>query len=252
MSADIHIDFVSYTGERPRESHRHVQVLLATEGGMEIEVSGRSGRLNTELGAFVPAGAPHSQLAEQRNSFLLLNCEQWALASPLSTVLAHRIFFPISPAARHLINYMTEARQGGFPLSPLAEHWTQLLMGSFIPLSSHLPDSRLAKLASLVESSLDSPWTIEEMARRVALSPSRLHALFQEKMNTTPFDWLTDLKIRHVRKWLGGTDIPIAELAQRVGYSDQSALTRVMRRVTGETPAACRKQLQELWSKSQE
>lgn len=252
MNRDIHIDFISYSGERPRESHLHAQILLATEGGMDIEIAGRTERLSEGLGAFVPPGVPHSQLAEKHNNFLLLNCAQTAFDSPLTQNLANRVFFPISPPVRQLINYAIEAKQSGLPLAPLAEHWMQLLLGSFIPHSPACIDSRLMKLARLVESSLDSPWTVEEMARHVSLSPSRLHALFQEKMNTTPQDWITELKIRQVQKWLARTDLSIADLAQRAGYSDQSVLTRVMRRVTGLTPGAYRKQQQELWSKSQE
>lgn len=251
MSRDIQIDFISYSGERPRESHPHAQILLATEGGMEIEIAGRAEKLSEGLGAFVPPGALHSQLAERRNNFLLLNYAQTAFHDIAARSLAHRVFFPISPPVRQLINYAVEARQSGLPLAPLAEHWTQLLFCSVAPPAPAVTDYRLAKLAGLVESSLDASWTVEEMARHACLSPSRLHALFQEKMNTTPQDWLTELKMKHVQKWLAATDLSIADLAQRVGYADQSALTRAMRRITGLTPGAYRKQQQELWSKSQ-
>lgn len=252
MSNEIHIDFISYSGERPRESHLYAQILVAAKGGMEMEIAGRAGKLSTELGAFVPPGAPHSQLAMQQNSFLLLNCPQQTFGSPLTEFLANRIFLPISPPVRQLINFVEAVKQEGLPLAPLAENWTQLLLGSIIPHAPSLLDARIVKLEAAVKGSLDLPWTVEDMARRISLSPSRLYALFQEKMNTTPQNWLTDLKIRQVQKWLVRTDLPIAELAQRVGYSDQSALTKVMRRVTGKTPSVYRKQQQEFWPKGQE
>ena len=49
-------------------------------------------------------------------------------------------------------------------------------------------------------------------------------------------------RIGHVRKWLAESDLPIADLALRAGYADQSALTRAMQRLTGLTPAAYRRQ----------
>ena len=79
------------------------------------------------------------------------------------------------------------------------------------------------------------------MARRIGLSPSRLHALFRSEWGTSPQAWLAERRIRRVQTWLAASDAPIAELAQRAGYADQSALTRAMQRLTGLTPAAYRK-----------
>jgi AraC-like DNA-binding protein len=45
-----------------------------------------------------------------------------------------------------------------------------------------------------------------------------------------------------VRRLLSSTDLSIAELAYRLGYADQSALTRAMRKAIGLTPAAYRRQ----------
>lgn len=248
---DIRIDFLTFSGVRPLETHRYSQFLIAMEGGMEIEIAGRASKLDEGLGAFVAPGVPHTQLADRHNRFIRLNCDPGAFDSPMFEYLANRVFLPVSPPVQHLLRYATEAQREGLPLAALSEHWTRLLVRSIVPCPGP-PDSRLAKLAALVEASPDAPWTVQEMARRAAVSPSRLYALFQEKLRTTPQDWLTELRINKVRQWLAETDLSIAELAQRAGYSDQSALTRVMRRVTGLTPGAYRKQRQELWSKDQE
>ncbi|MFQ8887319.1 MAG: helix-turn-helix domain-containing protein [Bilophila wadsworthia] len=41
----------------------------------------------------------------------------------------------------------------------------------------------------------------------------------------SPQAWLAERRIGHVRKWLAESDLPIADLALRAGYADQSALT---------------------------
>ncbi|MFR4118588.1 MAG: helix-turn-helix domain-containing protein [Bilophila wadsworthia] len=58
----------------------------------------------------------------------------------------------------------------------------------------------------------------------------------------SPQAWLAERRIGHVRKGLAESDLPIADLALRAGYADQSALTRAMQRLTGLTPAAYRRQ----------
>lgn len=72
--------------------------------------------------------------------------------------------------------------------------------------------------------------------------PSRLHALSRSEWGLSPQAWLAERRIGHVRKWLTESDLPIADLALRAGYADQSALTRAMQRLTGLTPAAYRRQ----------
>jgi len=110
-----------------------------------------------------------------------------------------------------------------------------------LALDTPRPASRLAALMARVEADPGQPWTTEAMAVATGLSVSRLHALFREERDTSPHAWLLDLRLARVRTWLAQTGLPIAELALRAGFSEQSALTRAMRRATGQTPAQYRR-----------
>ena len=74
------------------------------------------------------------------------------------------------------------------------------------------------------------------------LSRTRLHALFRERLGTSPHAFLVDLRVRTARRLLEGTALPIAEIAVRCGFADQNALTRWCRRSGGLTPALIREQ----------
>jgi len=50
------------------------------------------------------------------------------------------------------------------------------------------------------------------------------------------------LRLRWARHLLRSTPLPISTVAQRAGYSEQSALTRALRRETGRTPSMWRRQ----------
>lgn len=242
----LELSFHSFTGLRPKETHTHAQFLLAMEGGMEIEVGGVTTKLDTARCAFVPTGVIHTQLAKEKNSFIRVNCGEMALGLPLSQYLGDRFFLPVSEAARQLISFAEKAQHEQMSLDLMVDHWMRLLLASLSGNPQFLPDSRLARLTAYVERTLDFPWTVREMSNKAGMSPSRLHALFQECLHTTPQDWLAAQRIKKVQQWLAQTDLSIAELAQRAGYSDQSALTRTMRRLTGQTPAAFRREQWEL------
>ena len=79
------------------------------------------------------------------------------------------------------------------------------------------------------------------IAAAVGVSGSRLHALFQQAFELSPQAWLSSCRLRWSRAQLVEGDASIAEIAQRAGYSEQSALTRALRREWGMTPAEYRR-----------
>jgi transcriptional regulator GlxA family with amidase domain len=82
-----------------------------------------------------------------------------------------------------------------------------------------------------------------ELAGSVGMAPSRFHELFRARTGTTPARRLTDLRLDRAAALLRSGDLPIAEVALAVGFSDQSALTRCLRQRRGTTPAALRRGL---------
>lgn len=234
----IHIDFLSYDGERNNERHPHAQFVLPIAGELRIDIGGAEGMLDPSRAAFVAPGVRHSQLATGSNRFLIVNCDPAECGVPVAERLAEQVFLPVSEAMRHLIGFANLSRDR-FALPGMPQCWMPLLIDSIF--GHERRTSRLDELAERIEADLSAPWTVEEMARRIGLSPSRLHALFRSEWGTSPQAWLAERRIRRVQAWLAASDAPIAELAQRAGYADQSALTRAMQRLTGLTPAAYRK-----------
>ena len=233
----IHIDFLSYFGARDNDLHPHAQFVLPIAGELRIDIGGAEGTLTPSRAAFVAPGVRHSQLATGSNRFLIVNCDPAECGLPVAERLAEQVFLPVSEAMRHLIGFANLSRER-FAQPGMPQCWMPLLIASIL---GDRRGSRLDTLAGLVEADLAAPWTVEDMARRIGLSPSRLHALFRSERGASPQAWLAETRIRHAQAWLAASDASIAELAQRAGYADQSALTRAMRRLTGLTPAAYRK-----------
>lgn len=245
------IDFLSYHGERNNDIHAHAQFVIPISGGMELEIGGSAGRLDESRAAFIAPGLVHSQRVTRLNRFLILNCEVAELGASVAEQLAERRFLHVSPAARNLVDFAAAATNNGFSAPQFSRHWVPLLAESLLGFSFARPLSRLSGLVRQVEAALDGSWTVGEMARLAGVSASRLHALFLSEFRQTPQEWLTSLRIGKVLQWLESTDLPVAELALKAGYSDQAALTRAMRRVTGRTPAAYRRGQRESGTKKQ-
>ena len=101
---------------------------------------------------------------------------------------------------------------------------------------------RLCALEAALASTLahDVP-TLERAAEMVGVGPRTLQRRFSEA--GTPYrEFLANLRFREARQLLLETDMPVREVAARVGYTDVSNFARAFRRIAGISPADMRRQ----------
>lgn len=198
----IRIDFLSYEGERNNERHPHAQFVLPIAGELEISIGGAEGRLTPSCAAFVAPGVPHSQLATVSNAFLIVNCDLAECGVPAAEQLAEQIFLPVSEATRHLIGF-AELSRDRFSQPGTTQCWMPLLLNSFLERPVCRP-SRLAVLERLIDAHPGAPWTVGEMARRIGISPSRLHALSRSEWGPQPAGMAGGTPYRACAEMAGG------------------------------------------------
>ena len=64
--------------------------------------------------------------------------------------------------------------------------------------------------------------------------------LFRTSYNQTFLEYLTAYRVERAAELLRMTDIPVREIAPRVGYADANYFSKVFKRHTGETPTLYR------------
>lgn len=248
LHLDLHLR--SYGATRTADRHAFGQLVLPVSGEVALEIEGRQARLDPLHIAVVAPGAWHSQCSPVANQSLIVDLGPETFAGGPWQRLLEQAFSAIGPAARKLVEFMGIMAAAQPPSPAVLAGWTPLLLDT-LSLGAPRPASRLAALLARIEAEPGLPWTTETMARAAGLSVSRLHALFREERDSTPHDWLLGCRLRHACEWLRGTGRPVAEIALRAGFSEQSALTRAMRRTMDTTPAAYRRAYRENLSKTQ-
>jgi AraC-like DNA-binding protein len=237
----LDLNIRSYREDHGPDSHAFDQLVLPLSGALELEISGQGGRLAPGRAAFVSAGARHSTMSDTANRSIILDVHLAASSPAIAERLGGRPFVNLSPAAMKLIDYMGLMLNEGRASTTTVSLWTPLLIDAL----SHEPSpgaGRLAKLLAQVEAEPAAPWTAAMMAERASVSVSRLHALFRAELASSPRAWLSDMRLQRARNWLATSNQSIAQIAHSSGYGDQSALTRAMRKATGMTPAAYRRE----------
>ena len=87
---------------------------------------------------------------------------------------------------------------------------------------------------------LAHPWTLRELATEAGVGPEQLRRLCQARHGTSPLRHLTTLRCEHAAAMLQATDLPIAAIAEAVGYTNAFAFSTAFRRWSGQSPSAFR------------
>ena len=77
--------------------------------------------------------------------------------------------------------------------------------------------------------------SLQDLAALVHLSPYHFVRLFKTELGLPPHTYLTQLRIQRAKRLLSAGQ-PIAAVAQQVGFTDQSHLTRHFKRIVGVPP----------------
>ncbi len=106
-----------------------------------------------------------------------------------------------------------------------------------IPSSSAEEVQQISTAVHFIESHLDEPITVPQVAKVSQMSTYQLDRRMKLVYGLTTSRWILKIRIDRARSLLTQSDDDIASIAIDVGYADQSAFTRQFRRVTGYTPS---------------
>ncbi|MBZ0223201.1 MAG: AraC family transcriptional regulator [Dokdonella sp.] len=111
------------------------------------------------------------------------------------------------------------------------------------PTRAHLIDAGFADAIDHLLEHFDEPLRMEELARRARLSAAQLDRRMKKIFQLSAGQYLIKQRIDHATRLLAQGGIAIAEIALQCGFSDQSALSRQFRQVTGMAPREYRQLL---------
>lgn len=99
----------------------------------------------------------------------------------------------------------------------------------------------LSRVAAFVQDRLTEPPTVAELAAAAGCSASTLDRRVRRVYALSPQQYVLRARVDHAAALLGGSDLPLADVAAAAGFYDQASFTRTFGRLTGETPAQFRR-----------
>jgi AraC family transcriptional regulator, activator of mtrCDE len=103
-------------------------------------------------------------------------------------------------------------------------------------------DARIARVLLAVHDQLSQNWSVHSLAAIAGMSRSTFVLRFSTVVGIPPMRYITSLKVARASQLLGDQSLglSVAEVAERLGYSSESAFRKMFKRVAGIGPGKIR------------
>jgi len=101
---------------------------------------------------------------------------------------------------------------------------------------------RVNQAKDFLHSNYAQPIDLHEIAMASCISPSHLIKKFNEVFKVTPYQYLRNLRLKKAIELLKSTDLPVEQVAYKLGFESPSSFIRAFRETYNTTPNIIRKQ----------
>lgn len=242
--AETWLSLRSYASAQESHSHAHHQIVLPLEGSLEMETDIAGAAVDEATAAVITAGREHAFRARGENRFLVLDVPRrgCAATADLWAAAAGAPFLALDEGLQGLLLFARAQPAAALAASraSLATLFLQGLTHRARGEEDGAP-AALRRATAFLQRHYAAPVTTAEIAAAAGVSPATLHRLFTAWHGRSPMRYLGGLRLARAKALLATTCKPVAEIALDCGFSEQSALTRALRREAGVTPARFRR-----------
>jgi AraC family transcriptional regulator, transcriptional activator of pobA len=136
-------------------------------------------------------------------------------------------------------------REEGYRQAALA-HLTLLLIdvarlaGDVVGDLRRSGEPLLAEVFTVIDRHRGEPLSLRDVARELGMTPGHLTTVVRRRTGRTVQEWIIERRMTEARSLLADTDMPVAEVARRVGMTDPGYFSRQFRRTHGTSPRTWR------------
>ena len=109
----------------------------------------------------------------------------------------------------------------------------------------------LSEILTYMNKRITEPITIEEICHEFYISRSSLQALFKTHLNTSPKNYLINIKLQKSKELIRENQYTISEIAYKLGFSSIHYFSRLFKKYFNTTPSAYLRKISENQSSQQ-
>lgn len=172
----------------------------------------------------------------------------------LNIPLNEPVFLGDVETISHIVHILAFEHYGAEPFhSEIESHYGEILLytvsrviRSGMHISSKMfieKNHRMTQLRTIIHTEPDRVMSIDEMAESVNMSRSGFQHLYKKMFGVSVINDLISARVERAKRLLSSTDLTVAEIAVKCGYSSEYNFMRRFKDRTGKTPTEYRKQI---------
>jgi len=219
----------TYADKCQTHSHPYGQLIFPLQGNMNIKTNRFDFELDGKSLFFLPPDFTHSFYSKSKNEFLVLDIPSklfYTFGVKTFDRELHQVFDERWKAIRYLMLQETDNNY----LSDLVRYSGSLLFQQNIPAS-----------IQFIHDNFQKQLKVDRLASIEHFNVSYYCKWFYNQTGMTPNAYIQKMRLEKAKELLETTELSLLEIAFLVGYSHQSSLTRLFRKVEGLNPIWYRK-----------
>lgn len=253
-------------GYNPPHYHDELEILFPLNGDMDLAIDGKKQRLEKNKLTVIESGSIHQTFTHDRYCMLaVIHVSRKYLLSYLPNIELYRIncspydipeekevlYVKICLMLADLIRlYMMDApmfelEADGIMLQVLA----MLLRDFSVVATPQLPEAsvaaveRMQTVITYVQEHYMESIGLEEVTALLGINRSYFCRYFKQSMGKSFLTYLNEVRLVHAYQDLLETDLPVAEIMEKNGLTNQKLFNRTFKELYGCTPTQTRKDL---------
>ena len=231
-------------------SHDVWQVIVVTDGMLEIRANGESFMLCPGMIHILPPGEGHSLESTEGYSQLgidLRGKDKCPLLNLLTSCIPTAVSFPVQESleiCRRIDNHYDANRS----LLSQMRIWNlveSLILCSIEKADGSHSDRWAEELTDFLDLNLDKPLALGDIAAHFYMSVPQLERKCRRAYHCGAAAWLQQCRVHRAKQLLINTDDSVLQIGAAVGYPDPSHFSGFFRKHTGLSPRAFRREYQQ-------
>lgn len=233
-----------------RQNYSSFLVLYVNSGSGFIEHEGKRLALKAGSVAFIDCYKPHKYYTKTKWETYwihfdgVLARQYYQLITEEGVVLVPKTPYHVMRSLRKIFASFHENNKTNEAL--ISKYITDLLTEMLLCVNENNNSARqlsvVEEALSYISENTDKPLLLDDLAKRVSLSPYYFTRIFKKETGFTPHEYLIRARIDLAKFFLKTTKLPVKEIAFRSGFSTESGFCTAFKKLTGFTPKSYRAQ----------
>ena len=207
-------------------------LLFCKSGQMTYVMNGKKFVLDSHHALFLPTGSTYFYYVDRKTVVCALNfsCLKIDNNEILSFIIDDTQFF--EDDCERIVEISTFGEHRLATVGMLYKFLDRLLNNVFTKRDALYP------AIQYLEKNIFSPeLTNEILAKKANMSEVHFRKLFAEKYNTTPKQYIIDVRMNKAKQMLRATNLAVTDIAYMCGFTSLYSFSRAFKEKTGKTPS---------------